>query len=207
MSGYLQRLVQTAAHPAQTVHPFAGSVFAAPHDEKSQSRGFESEEFVIAAPQQQNAPQYSPSRNTARPAEYRPSVPASAATRILLAGEVDAVPSWPEEIAPRPHPAANVAVTEISPPHDPEGARREFRALLPQEAVTPESLPTYAPLRSEIRDRPQNGRSVTLERASDEIQIHIGRIEVTAVQPPAPRAPKSPDRTPRLDAYLKRSAR
>jgi hypothetical protein len=205
MSGYLQRLVQTAANPAQTVHPFAGSVFAAPHEE--QSRGFESEEFVIAASQQHNAPEYNQSRDTARPPKYRPIAPVSAATPLPSAGEIDTVPSWLEEIVQRPHPAANIEATDIQQPHTPPSRPREFRPLLPQERVTAENPAAYAPLRSEIRDAPRNGRSVTSERASDEIQINIGRIEVTAVHPPTPRVPKSSDRTPRLDAYLNRSAR
>jgi hypothetical protein len=45
-------------------------------------------------------------------------------------------------------------------------------------------------------------RHTRAEREPDEIQIHIGRIEVTAVQPPAPRAPKPPDKAISLDAYL-----
>jgi hypothetical protein len=48
------------------------------------------------------------------------------------------------------------------------------------------------------------GRLTRAEREPDEIQIHIGRIEVTAVQPPAPRAPKPPDKAISLDAYLER---
>jgi hypothetical protein len=41
-------------------------------------------------------------------------------------------------------------------------------------------------------------------RAPDEIQIHIGRIEVTAVPPPAPRpAPKVERKSVNLDEYLK----
>jgi hypothetical protein len=43
------------------------------------------------------------------------------------------------------------------------------------------------------------------EREADEIQIHIGRIEVTAVPPPPVRPPASPVRKSlRLDEYLRR---
>ena len=42
-------------------------------------------------------------------------------------------------------------------------------------------------------------------REPDEIQIHIGRIEVVAAQPPAPRpAPKPQRKAPSLDDYLRR---
>ena len=46
----------------------------------------------------------------------------------------------------------------------------------------------------------------TPSRASDEIEIHIGRIEVTAVQPAPTRTTpvKSPRRAPSLDDYLRR---
>lgn len=46
--------------------------------------------------------------------------------------------------------------------------------------------------------------STAADRQTDEIQIHIGRIEVTAVHPPAPRAPKARDKEISLDSYLKR---
>jgi hypothetical protein len=48
------------------------------------------------------------------------------------------------------------------------------------------------------------GRPTRAQRDPDEIQIHIGRIEVTAIQPPAPRAPKPSDKAISLDAYLER---
>jgi hypothetical protein len=45
-------------------------------------------------------------------------------------------------------------------------------------------------------------------READEIQIHIGRIEVTAVQPaPAPAAAKPQRNVPSLDEYLRRRDR
>jgi hypothetical protein len=47
-------------------------------------------------------------------------------------------------------------------------------------------------------------RPARAERAPEEIQIHIGRIEVTAVQPPARQAPKPSDTAMSLDAYLER---
>ncbi len=211
MSGYLQRLVQTAAKPAQTVHPFAGSVFAAPHEDES--RAFESESVIAASPraapavatsQPQNAPEHNLSRRTAPASEYRPIAPVSAAISLPSEGDADTLPSWSEESVQRSRPAADVESTGTEQPRTP-ASQREFRPLLPHEAVSAENLAAYLPLRSEIPHH--NGRSPTFERGSDDIQIHIGRIEVTAVPPPAPRVPKSPDRTPRLDAYLNRSAR
>lgn len=85
----------------------------------------------------------------------------------------------------------------------------ETQALVPQHAVSP--------LTTRITHRPdaEQGQDVRAHftQAStqaplepDEIHIHIGRIEVTAVQPaparPAPTAPRP--RTPSLSEYLRR---
>jgi len=227
MSGYLQRLVQTAAQPVQTVHPVAGSIFAPSRD--NPLRGFESEEFVIAAPrstvptgatsQQQNVPGHDPRRDTAPRPEFRAIAPVSAATPLLSKGDSDALPPWPEQsVQPlRPaanvrandtgQPAANVEADHTEQPHVPVFRRAEFHPLMPREVVVAETPLAHAPFRAEIRAPHLSRRPAAVERASDDTQIHIGRIEVTAVHPPAPRRDKTPDRTPSLDTYLNRRAR
>ncbi len=59
--------------------------------------------------------------------------------------------------------------------------------------------------RGKERNREAAGGAKPAEREPDEIQIHIGRIEVTAT-PPAPARPaaKPMRKTPTLDDYLKR---
>jgi hypothetical protein len=205
MSGYLQRLVQTAAKPTQNVHPLAGSVYAAPGEQ--QSRGLVSENPFIAISQQQNAPEYNLGHRTVPASEYRPIAPVSVATPLPFEDGADTVPSSLEEFVHSPRPAANVEATETKQPRAPASLQREFHPLLLNEEMAAENLEADAPLRFEIRTPQHAGPSAAFERASDDIQIHIGRIEVTAVSPPAPRAPKSPDRTLSLDAYLNRRTR
>jgi hypothetical protein len=53
-------------------------------------------------------------------------------------------------------------------------------------------------------DRPRQRHGAQAAQQPDDIQIHIGRIEVLAVPPPAPRARQAPDRSLSLDAYLSR---
>jgi hypothetical protein len=89
-----------------------------------------------------------------------------------------------------------------------EGARSSARdpfAPLIMEVRVP-SPPTAAigKVRESAASSSQNFESAS--RASDEIEIHIGRIEVTAVQPAPTRTTtvKSPRRAPSLDDYLRR---
>jgi hypothetical protein len=55
-------------------------------------------------------------------------------------------------------------------------------------------------------DMPRQRHAARAPQQADDIQIHIGRIEVTAVPPAAPRAPKAPHEGLSLDAYLNRRA-
>lgn len=214
MSGYLQRLVQTAAQPAQSVHPFAGSIFA-PSDDK-QSRGFESEESVSAAPpatapagatsQQQIVPQHNARPDGVRLREFGPIAPAGTVTPLQTGGETNALLLREEQFVQPRRPASNIEETEPKRLSSPVTLRTEFHPLMAQEAAVAEPQLADAPSRAKGR-APSDNRSVAAGRASDDIEIHIGRIEVTAVHPPAPRTSKTPDRGPSLDAYLNRRAR
>jgi hypothetical protein len=213
MSGYLQRLVQTAAYPVETVHPFAGSIYASRSD--NESRGFQSEESVIAVPSPSTlAAETSKQRNVSAPyprqrdkaptPEYHPIAPVSASTPAPSEGDTDAMQSWQEQIVETPQPATVQANAEspASVFH-----RTEFHPLVPQEVLAAEPRLTPASLRAEAHASHEIRRPAAIERANDDIQIHIGRIEVTAVHPPAPRTAKTSDRSMSLDAYLNRRAR
>jgi hypothetical protein len=191
MNGYLQRLVHTAAQPVQSMHPFAGSIFASSHDD--QTRGIESEEFVAATSaidrhasptlQRQSVPQHNARAEGVPLREYRPVAPVSVVTPLQTEGEASA---W--------------LFQSVTP-------QNEFHPLMSQEPFVAEPDLTHAPFQAKTRASGDNRRSVARERTNDDIQIHIGRIEVTAVHPPAPRTAKTPDRGPSLDAYLNRRAR
>jgi hypothetical protein len=215
MSGYLQRLVRTAAQPVQSVHPFAGSIFASSYDEKT--RGVESEELVVAASavpssadptsQPQNVPQHNMRTEAGPIFEYRPIAPVGPGTSLHSEGEAKALPSTEEQPDRSSRPAANIKANATERLLSPVALQTEFHPLMLQEAFVAEHGLTHAPSRAATRSLTDNRRPVAAERAQDDIQIHIGRIEVTAVHPPAPRPAKTPDRGPSLDAYLNRRAR
>jgi hypothetical protein len=224
MSGYLQRLVQTAAQPVQSVHPFVGSIFASSYDD--QQRSVESEEFGVATSainrpagptlQPQTVPRHNAQPEGVPLREYRPIAPADTVTPLQTGGETNAdarqiessraLLLQEEQFVQPPRPASNFEETE--PDYLPSSVtlRTEFHPLMPQEAAV--AAPQLAHPTSRAKGRaPSDSRSVAAGRASDDIEIHIGRIEVTAVHPPAPRTSKTPDRSPSLDAYLNRRAR
>jgi len=139
-----------------------------------------------------------------------------------------ASPSDSEQHAHAPEFEAPHAREQIVDAPQPVAAPQARRAV--SDATVAERVPAFVPLLSPQRNEPADrqpeaprysieasspkdaranfpaaGRSARPVREPDEIQIHIGRIEVTAVQPPAaPRAPKAPDNGLSLDAYLQR---
>jgi hypothetical protein len=215
MNGYLQRLVQTAAQPAQSVHPFVGSIFASSHDD--QTRGIESEEFVAATPaidrhasptlQPQAVPQHNTQPEAVPLREYRPIAPGSVVTPLQTEGEANALLFQQQQFAQRPRPSVNTQETNVEQLSSPVTSQTEFHPVMSQEPFAAEPDLPHAPFLAKTRASGDKSRSVARERTNDDIQIHIGRIEVTAVHPPAPRTAKTPDRGPSLDAYLNRRAR
>ena len=212
MSGYLQRLVQTAAQPVQAVHPLAGSIFAPNHE--NQSSGRESEESVIADPpktpvdatsRHQDWPEQKPRRDTTPPLPYRYIAPIRTATPFPTEDTSNVSHSRQEQFVQSPRAA--VPMEDAEQPPTPVFPKTEFHPLMPTEARPVEPQAAHPPFQQEARPARDSRLPAGSARESDDIQIHIGRIEVTAVHPPAPRTAKTPDRGLSLDSYLNRRAR
>jgi hypothetical protein len=234
MTGYLQRLVRTATQPAaESVHPWTGSVFS-PGRPETYALAEESKESVpTASPVQSRgtvsfeSPQRSPAPAVAR-------ITQSSSNYTPLVSEVEppparGIPVWTKQHTSRKSSIINATAPEIV--IETEEEFPEKRASAPGELTTPPSVSwtssaesaehslmgikpnpgapkeafrtTTRPLRPAYQT--QDARSASgAGRQADDIQIHIGRIEVTAVPPPAPRVVKPPEKGPSLDAYLKR---
>lgn len=121
-------------------------------------------------------------------------------------------PSRHEAILPEETRIAKEADDSRRP--DASSAERIFVPVVPGD-FQPQSPSSPNPTRSDDRPRlaarrESNGAARVLSSASrepDEIQIHIGRIEVTAAPPPPPRAPapKAQRKAPSLAEYLGRN--
>jgi hypothetical protein len=86
----------------------------------------------------------------------------------------------------------------------PISARDPFAPLITEAPVSSPPTAAIGKVREPAASSSQNFASHS--RATDDIEIHIGRIEVTAVQPAPMRTTtvKSPRRVPSLDDYLRR---
>jgi len=213
VSGYLQRLVARAAGRADSVHPRTGSLFA-PHREEidAPAHGFEEHDTVPAPQPRASVPAMAP------PVELPEAFPS-------VRSRPEPVPFLPEVLVPSsrssepagPHLPADSHSADrpaIAPDaHAADSPRRHAASVFDAGANAPTTRAAFDASRAFTRPetvadsraraaRTKETKETTHER--HDIQIHIGRIEVTAVPPPAPRAPKAPDRAPSLDDYLNR---
>jgi hypothetical protein len=233
MSGYLQRMVASVRTPERRVHPIVGSLYSAP--EFAAPETFEAEEVLVASTAPRLVPEPVPqSPQTFEP--RKPPTPAPARNDAQAGSDSVETPAMPLP-SPNRQAAADppaLSYSRVQAPHIP-APQPIAPTPWPQQDAAPEaeSFPprSYSPLLSETRPlsasqgplrhasaltaQPRGTRPVLPGRSHqpsapqhDEIEIHIGRIEVTAVQPAAPRAPAPPVRKAlNLDEYLKRGSR
>ena len=217
MSGYLQRLVSTAAGRGESLHPRTGSIYSGPWEETDYPSV--SEETETTAVSQPRAESHEPLQEI-EPSEQKRSIAARALYVPLFAKPI-AIARPPEE-APLPAPATprlHARSEALRIEGAPESPRRGVTPAAEVEPEAPEARAVDGAFLSSLRpgrvhesranvaasSAARQGRHAgPVERQPDEIQIHIGRIEVTAMLPPVPRGPKASDRGLSLDAYLNR---
>jgi hypothetical protein len=216
MSGYLQRLVSSARTPVRSIHPMIGSRFSAPPDGVSPEVPPMMDQLPVSPAEldRKPAPEAPPVRSHGRPAAFE-APRQDAAKRPLErtfeplvplpreAGEPVAADFFHRPSAAPGEPAAGDREVALDHPHQPlvdeatPRSRMAFRNSPAEASRTPRGPRTNLPVRLP-QPRPE----------PDEIEIHIGRIEVTAVLPPPARPAAPPARKSlNLEEYLKRGER
>jgi hypothetical protein len=233
MSGYLKRIATGARNPNRSIHPVVGSLFATPKSETPPpvlegdiSFGSRPERPTAQIPEVPRTPvleTYGLDQDSHRPTNededsprvHTPLMPTPpervepAVRSIEMSSETpaskeQAEPSGNEQPGPRPKPG--------------EPQRQEVTLRVPYQPLIEESIPRTDAHTSLVpdsglrapgaigKDQRDFPRRAAAERpAQDEIQIHIGRIEVTAL-PQTPARPAAPvaRKALNLDEYLKR---
>jgi hypothetical protein len=214
MKGYLQRMAASAVRPPSVIHPLVGSIYAGRAFADAGS-GLHEEERWTTSPQpvgeERDArmePDASPFRKSARSevAQRGSEPPANAAShrdaqrtsfRPLLSGaeaEIAAGRYGSAADGERQTRSGDALEREDSAPES------SFGALLPRESRSPLAVSGVRRAKSESFQH-----SIPVEREPDRVEIHIGRIEVTAVPQEAPRpAATRPRKSLDLGEYLKR---
>jgi len=223
MSGYLQRLVRAVTHPAETIRPILGSVYSAPEPVKEHAALPQHEE--IASIGHSQSPASSPSQRAQEdpelPSQLAPLIPrVQSATGTLLS-------STTQSSSPKTDFSEAASFQPLLPPVKAEESeidesKSEHTTVVEIEKKDMASVRRYSPLMTEVMVRsihpampsPRANRiasaavrrefSHRAEPEPDDIQIHIGRIEVTAVQQAPTRPALKPVRKGQsLDEYLK----
>lgn len=214
MSGYLQRLVQAAANPQQSVRPWTGSVYAA---ESYRSHAPDSSDESVA-------------RHTSLPHEDRRALN-RLRDRVSELHSPYAEPRMAERVYERllspeaqsdaadsqaPHIAFESSAASLAEPDPTLAAEQRNPAiqgstelLLPPQSTstTHVGMGEFTAASASRKSAQPLNRAVAPHREPDEIQIHIGRIEVTAVPAPAQPKPKAREHDISLETYLHRRNR
>jgi hypothetical protein len=225
MKGYLQRMAASVVRPQSGIHPLVGSIYAgrafadAPRDAAAESGLHEEERWTSSQQpvgEQRHAriePDASPLFESVKSEVVQRGSERLATETSPREGRMDAqrAPFRPllsrtdAEIAKGGNyesAADGERRTRSDDGFEREDSAREpsFGALLPHESRSPLAVSGVRRARSEAFQH-----SIPAEREPDRVEIHIGRIEVTAVPQEAPRpAPTRPRKSLDLGEYLKR---
>ena len=217
MSGYLQRLARSVMQPSERVHPMVGSVFSASANQGETEVSTLSFGPAARSPHQQS-PERKPEQNVGKPHPspfMKPDDLPRPAQQLPASNEATSTPSQPvkapenNSVAPEREPVLAARLAQEREATQPT----VYAPLMPMTEVRseakliPKILPQIAPhpAAPTRRDKSKVEAIRSAEHEADDIQIHIGRIEVLAV-PPAPpvvRPAKSAHKAPSLDDYLK----
>ncbi len=229
MRGFLQRLAASVMNPGMAVQPLAGSVFTR-HAGPAASSTFSYPEVasVVRSSQEATAPPPAVSESVS---PRREDFVVNAGVRQSMAQVIAPTETESPRVEPLIRTAPQSTRSETTPPYQPapeisvETVAPESRAesrLVEREVVRERGeLPLRDRLvevtpgkpretRSALRpgaDRRTPSQPAAAQAAEPDIQIHIGRIEVTAV-PPAQTIARPVSSAPRkrmsLDEYLRR---
>jgi hypothetical protein len=224
LSGYLQRMALSVLKPEVAIHPVVGSIFSTPKPRDS-SESFteldnvattERREFLRESLSTTETSSSSPSRSISgvravphdieatQPRTAAATTPSGVVSGDRLSRRADTVRSAsvkPDMVVPVDN-SANLSAKIVE--HDASPVTRKFTPLMPAVlAPNPQSVALRPPA------KPGDNAAQSLaaqSRMTDDIEIHIGRIEVAAMQAaPIRSAPaKPPRRAASLDEYLKR---
>jgi hypothetical protein len=225
MKGHLQRMAASAIRPQSGVHPLVGSIYAgrafadATRDAAAEA-GLHEEERWTTSPQplgEQRDRWIEPDAlslfesTRSEIFERRLERPATEASRqkeridaqrapfrpLLSAAETESAESSRYDSA---GDGERQLRSNASFERDDSARESSFEALLPNESRSSLAVSSVRRAKAETFER-----SIPAEREPDRVEIHIGRIEVTAVPQEAPRpAPTRPRKSLDLGEYLKR---
>jgi hypothetical protein len=210
MSGYLQRMAANAARPERSLHPFVSQLFTGSQREEPVEVSTISEVRPAVRARLNEVPVSEAGKrelHTSGPAATQPGRIVEVAAEGMRA---DAVMIAPQRLRDAAHePRERLVEPERLHLLVSHGIEIDDVASDPatSEAATVNRLMERRQAAPIVAPRRENEAAV-LERPSlrevDDIQIHIGRIEVIAMPPAAPRTPvAAAPKTTSLDDYLK----
>jgi hypothetical protein len=213
MSSYLERFATNARTPSTRIAPLVRPLYLpARSDPEPPGSSLARPEPESVAPSPLTVNRTPREAREARPhtpaALTSPPPPAEPEFEPLIPERPPSHVAAPPPVAPAETPALRPAAGEPPEPLPITGSRPDTADLRPGRIrrQPADSRSSLVPLTRSAPAPPQALRTNQAERrAADEIQIHIGRVEIVALAPPPsqPAPPQRERRTLRLEDYLR----